>query len=222
MSLLSSAGSSGDEAALDGVAGWAVDLMERLGGPGAGLAIALENLFPPIPSEIVLPLAGFTASRGSFTLAEALIWTTLGSVVGAILMYAIGAALGRRRMYAVWERLPLVKTGDLVRAEEWFARHGTKAVFFGRMVPIFRSLISVPAGLERMPILLFLVLTAAGSLIWNTVFVVSGYVLGEQWYRVEAYAGVLQLLVVGSVVLALCWWIVTRVRSVRAARRDPR
>jgi membrane protein DedA with SNARE-associated domain len=222
MSLLSSAGTGGDEAALEGVAGWAVDLMERLGGPGAGLAIALENLFPPIPSEIVLPLAGFTASRGSFTLAEALIWTTLGSVVGAIAMYSIGAALGRRRMYAVWERLPLVKTGDLVRAEEWFARHGTKAVFFGRMVPIFRSLISVPAGLERMPLLLFLLLTTAGSLIWNTVFVVSGYFLGEQWYRVEAYAGVFQLVVIGAVVLAVCWWVVTRVRSMRAARRDPR
>jgi membrane protein DedA with SNARE-associated domain len=222
MSLLSSAGTGGDEAALEGVAGWAVDLMERLGGPGAGLAIALENLFPPIPSEIVLPLAGFTASRGSFTLAEALIWTTLGSVVGAIAMYSIGAALGRRRMYAVWERLPLVKTGDLVRAEEWFARHGTKAVFFGRMVPIFRSLISVPAGLERMPLLLFLLLTTAGSLIWNTVFVVSGYFLGEQWYRVEAYAGVFQLVVIGAVMLAVCWWVVTRVRSMRAARRDPR
>jgi membrane protein DedA with SNARE-associated domain len=222
MSLLSSAGTGGDEAALEGVAGWAVDLMERLGGPGAGLAIALENLFPPIPSEIVLPLAGFTASRGSFTLAEALIWTTLGSVVGAIAMYSIGAALGRRRMYAVWERLPLVKTGDLVRAEEWFARHGTKAVFFGRMVPIFRSLISVPAGLERMPLLLFLLLTTAGSLIWNTVFVVSGYFLGEQWYRVEAYAGVFQLIVIGAAVLAVCWWVVTRVRSMRAARRDPR
>jgi membrane protein DedA with SNARE-associated domain len=222
MSLLSSAGTGGDEAALEGVAGWAVDLMERLGGPGAGLAIALENLFPPIPSEIVLPLAGFTASRGSFTLAEALIWTTLGSVVGAVAMYCIGAALGRRRMYAVWERLPLVKTGDLVRAEEWFARHGTKAVFFGRMVPIFRSLISVPAGLERMPLLLFLLLTTAGSLIWNTVFVVSGYFLGEQWYRVEAYAGVFQLIVIGAVVLAVCWWVVTRVRSMRAARRDPR
>jgi membrane protein DedA with SNARE-associated domain len=222
MSLLSSAGTGGDEAALEGVAGWAVDLMERLGGPGAGLAIALENLFPPIPSEIVLPLAGFTASRGSFTLAEALIWTTLGSVVGAIAMYTIGAALGRRRMYAVWERLPLVKTGDLERAEEWFARHGTKAVFFGRMVPIFRSLISVPAGLERMPLVLFLLLTTAGSLIWNTVFVVSGYLLGEQWYRVEAYAGVFQLIVIGAVVLAVCWWVVTRVRSMRAARRDPR
>jgi membrane protein DedA with SNARE-associated domain len=219
MSLLSSAGTGGDEAALEGVAGWAVDLMERLGGPGAGLAIALENLFPPIPSEIVLPLAGFTASRGSFTLAEALIWTTLGSVVGAIAMYSIGAALGRRRMYAVWERLPLVKTGDLVRAEEWFARHGTKAVFFGRMVPIFRSLISVPAGIERMNIATFLLLTTAGSVIWNTVFVLLGYTLGENWPRIEPYASTFQKIVIALVVLGVCWFLVNRVRALAHDRR---
>lgn len=210
---------SPDGGSLDGVAGWAVDLMERLGGPGAGLAIALENLFPPVPSEVILPLAGFTASQGSFTLAEALLWTTLGSVVGALAMYLVGAGLGRRRMYALWERLPLVRTEDLERAEEWFARHGVKAVFFGRMIPIFRSLISVPAGLERMPLPVFLALTTAGSLVWNTVFVVSGYLLGEQWYRVEAYAGVLQLVVIGTVALAVCWWVVSRVRSQRTARR---
>jgi len=201
---------------LDGVAGWAVDLMESLGGPGAGLAIALENFFPPLPSEVILPLAGFTASQGSFSLAEALIWTTLGSLVGAVVMYYIGAALGRRRMYAVWERLPLVSTEDLERTEAWFARHGTKAVFLGRMVPIFRSLISVPAGIERMPLPLFLGLTLAGSLIWNTIFVMSGYLLGEQWHRVEAYAGTFQTIVIVVVVTLVCWWLVNRVRNIRA------
>jgi membrane protein DedA with SNARE-associated domain len=203
---------------LAGVAGWAVDLMERLGGPGAGLAIALENLFPPVPSEVILPLAGFTASQGSFGLAEAILWTTLGSLVGAIVMYYLGAALGRRRMYAIWDRLPLVRTDDLARAEAWFGRHGTKAVFLGRMVPIFRSLISVPAGLERMSLPLFMLLTVAGSAIWNSVFVVAGYVLGEQWHRVEAYAGVVQSVVILTVVVAVCWWVVSRVRTLRAAR----
>jgi membrane protein DedA with SNARE-associated domain len=203
---------------LSGVAGWAVDLMERLGGPGAGLAIALENLFPPVPSEVILPLAGFTASQGSFGLAEAILWTTLGSLVGAIVMYYLGAALGRRRMYAIWDRLPLVRTDDLERAEAWFGRHGTKAVFLGRMVPIFRSLISVPAGLERMSLPLFVLLTVAGSAIWNSVFVVAGYVLGEQWHRVEAYAGVVQSAVILTVVVAVCWWVVSRVRTLRATR----
>ncbi|WP_148573694.1 DedA family protein [Nocardioides caldifontis] len=212
------AASGGEE--LDGIAGWAVDLMERAGGPGAGAAVALENLFPPLPSEIILPLAGFTASRGDFTLASAIFWTTLGSVVGALLMYGIGAAFGRRRMYAVWERVPLVKTEDLERTEAWFGRHGRKAVFFGRMIPIFRSLISVPAGIERMPLAQFTLFTTAGSLIWNTTFVVAGYQLGEQWHKVEGYVGTFQNVVIVLVVLFVCWFVVNRVRSVMATRRS--
>ncbi len=211
--------STGSGQDLDGVAGWAVDLMERIGAPGAGLAIALENLFPPLPSEIVLPLAGFTASQGSFTLTEAILWTTIGSVVGAIVMYGIGAWFGRDRMYAVWRVLPLVKTEDLERTEAWFARYGRHTVFFGRMIPIFRSLISVPAGIERMPLVPFLLLTTAGSLIWNSIFVGAGYALGEQWHRVEDYAGTFQKVVIVLVVLAVCAWVMVRVRSIRASRR---
>lgn len=106
-----------------------------------------------VPSEVILPLAGFTASRGRFSLAEVLLWTTLGSVVGAL--YGLGAALGRDRLRRIVDRLPLVRLSDLDRTEDWFARHGDKAVFFGRMIPIFRSLISIPAGIERMPLARF-------------------------------------------------------------------
>lgn len=203
---------------LGGVAGWAVDLMERLGAVGAGLIVALENLFPPIPSEIILPLAGFTASQGDFTLASALFWTTAGSVVGALILYYIGAAFGRERMYWVWERMPLVKTEDLEKTEAWFGRHGRKAVFFGRMIPIFRSLISIPAGIERMPVLQFLGLTLAGSLIWNTIFVLLGYYLGENWEAIEPVMGVVQYVVIGVTVALLAWWLVNRVRSLRHKR----
>lgn len=213
-----SGSATGEE--LTGVAGWAVDLMEQLGAPGAGLAIALENLFPPLPSEIILPLAGFTASRGTFTLAEAILWTTAGSVVGAIALYVIGMLIGRDRMYWVWRRLPLVKVSDLEKTEAWFAKHGRKAVFFGRMIPIFRSLISVPAGLERMPAGQFLLLTTAGSAIWNVIFVMAGYQLGEQWHRVEGVMGVVQYVVVGAVLLGVCWYVLIRVRSWRTARRE--
>jgi membrane protein DedA with SNARE-associated domain len=187
--------------------------METLGGPGAGLAIALENLFPPLPSEVILPLAGFTASQGTFSIAGALFWTTLGSVVGALVLYWLGAALGRDRLRRIWGRLPLTNLDDLDRTEAWFARHGRKAVFFGRMVPIFRSLISIPAGVERMPVLVFTGLTLAGSLIWNTIFVMAGYYLGEQWHRVEAYAGAFQKVVVVVVVAGFAWWVVTKVRA---------
>lgn len=206
------------QAELTGVAGWAVDVMERLGGPGAGLIIAAENLFPPLPSEVILPLAGFTASQGTFTVPGAIAWTTAGSVVGALLLYTLGAVFGRTRFRAVWSRLPLVDLDDLDRTEAWFGRHGAKAIFFGRMIPIFRSLISIPAGIERMPLPLFVALTTAGSLIWNTLFVVAGYQLGESWHVVEDYAGIFQRVVIVAVVLGAAWFVVSRLRRLRRDR----
>ncbi|WP_405464172.1 DedA family protein [Streptomyces anulatus] len=197
----------------DGIAGWATGLVDTLGGPGAGLAIALENLFPPLPSEVILPLTGFAAGQGVLTLASALFWTTLGSVVGAIALYWIGMLVGRDRMHAIWAKLPLVKVSDLERTEQWFLRHGTKAVFFGRMVPIFRSLISVPAGVERMPLPVFVLLTTLGSLIWNSVLVMAGYWLGDQWEVVETYVGVLSKAVVVLVAVALAAYVAVRLRS---------
>ena len=203
---------------LNAIAAWAVALMETLGGLGAGLAIALENLFPPLPSEVILPLAGFAAAQGSLGLLEVLIWTTVGSVVGALALYGIGAWLGQRRMYAIAERMPLIKVADVERTEAWFGRHGSKAVFFGRMIPIFRSLISIPAGIERMPLLRFTLLTTAGSAIWNTIFILAGYFLGANWHVVEEYAGVFQKVVVAVVVVAVAVWIVVRVRQLRRNR----
>ncbi|GGZ13537.1 DedA family protein [Streptomyces poonensis] len=197
----------------DGIAGWAADLVDTLGGPGAGLAIALENLFPPLPSEVILPLTGFAAGQGALTLASALFWTTLGSVTGAMALYYIGMLFGRARMHAIWARLPLVKASDLERTEEWFAKHGTKAVFLGRMVPIFRSLISVPAGVERMPLPLFVMLTTLGSLIWNSVLVMAGYWLGGQWEVVETYVGILSKGVLVLVAVALAAYVAVRLRG---------
>ncbi|MCX5113107.1 DedA family protein [Streptomyces sp. NBC_00378] len=196
-----------------GVAGWAAGLVDTMGGPGAGLAIALENLFPPLPSEVILPLTGFAAGQGVITLASALLWTTLGSVVGAVALYWIGMLFGRDRMHAVWARLPLVRGSDLERTEQWFARHGTKAVLLGRMVPVFRSLISVPAGVERMPLPLFVTLTAVGSLLWNSVLVMAGYWLGDRWDLVETYVGVLSKAVLVLVLVAVAGYVTVRLRS---------
>ncbi|MBM7085898.1 DedA family protein [Micromonospora sp. WMMD734] len=204
----------------DGPVGFVTGLVERLGGPGAGLAVALENLFPPIPSEVILPLAGFAAAQGRISLVSAILWTTLGSVVGAWVLYGIGAALGRDRMRAIAARLPLVKLSDVDRTEAWFLKHGVKAVFFGRMIPIFRSLISIPAGVERMPIMTFLLYTTLGSLIWNTTFVMAGFLLGDNWHVVEEYVGSFQKVVIVVCVAAACWFVVTRVRRARAARAD--
>jgi membrane protein DedA with SNARE-associated domain len=212
------------EAAADdgpgGIAGWATDLMDTLGAPGAGAAIALENLFPPLPSEVILPLAGFTASQGEMSLLAALVWTTLGSVVGAWALYGVGALLGRDRLIAIAAKLPLVKLSDIEKTEAWFAKHGPKAVFFGRMIPIFRSLISVPAGVERMSQPQFLILTTLGSAIWNTIFVLAGYRLGEDWERVSDIVSVYSKVVVAAVVVALLVFIGFRVmRPGRGKRR---
>jgi len=206
---------------LSGIAQWAVDIMEAVGAPGAGLAIALENLFPPLPSEVILPLAGFTASRGTFGLVEALVWTTLGSLVGAFLLYGVGALLGRDRMRALAAKIPLVDVADVDRTEAWFGRHGSKAVFFGRMIPVFRSLISIPAGIERMPVWKFLLLTTAGSLVWNTIFVLSGFYLGENWHVVENYAGVFQKIVIGVVAVAIVVWVLARIAKRRNKDKTP-
>ncbi|MCI4041445.1 MULTISPECIES: DedA family protein [unclassified Streptomyces] len=203
-----------------GIAGWATGLVDTLGGPGAGLAIALENLFPPLPSEVILPLTGFAAGQGVISLYSALFWTTLGSVVGAVALYQIGALFGRDRMYALWERIPLVKVSDLKKTEDWFVKHGMKAIFFGRMIPIFRSLISVPAGLERMPLPTFVLLTALGSFLWNFILVMAGYLLGDQWDLVERYVGVLSKAVLVLVVAALAVAVVRRVRARRADRQQ--
>lgn len=197
---------------------WVVELMDTLGAPGAGIAIALENLFPPLPSEVILPLAGFTASRGEMGLIDALLFTTLGSVVGALALYWVGALLGRERTLAIAAKLPLVKISDIEKTEAWFLKHGKATVFFGRMIPVFRSLISVPAGVERMPLVPFLLLTTAGSAIWNTLFVMAGYLLGEQWELVEAYAGIGSKVVLGLVALAVLVFIGLRLGERRKGR----
>lgn len=201
-----------NEAPTGGIAGWATDLMDSLGAVGAGVAIALENLFPPLPSEVILPLAGFAASQGKFGLFAVLFWTTAGSVIGALALYAVGALLGRDRTVAIAARLPLVKASDIHRTEEWFARHGTKAVFFGRMIPIFRSMISVPAGVERMRLPVFLGLTTAGSLIWNAVFILIGHALGSRWHQVTDLVGLYSKGVLAVVALLVLAFVALRVR----------
>lgn len=207
------AAASPDAGPISRITDWTVSLMESLGAPGAGVAVALENLFPPIPSEVILPLAGFTAARGSLGLLDAILWTTAGSVVGALLLYRLGAALGADRLRAVAARLPLVRVEDVDTAEAWFARYGTTAVLVGRVIPIVRSLISIPAGVERMPLGRFLVLTALGSGVWNTALVLLGYGLGERWQQIEAAIGTYQkgvLVVVGLLAMAYGVHVVRR------------
>lgn len=220
-SPVATAAQSGGEVSYGWLGDIVVQVMEAIGPIGVALAVFLENIFPPIPSELILPLAGFTAANGSFGPWEAVIWATIGSVVGAVALYGIGAALGRRRMYQIADWLPLVDFEDVEKTERWFHRHGYWTVFVGRMVPIFRSLISIPAGIERMHLGLFTLLTLLGSGIWNTIFVWGGYLLGESWHLVSDYADVFSNVVLAAVVLFLAWWIIARVLRNRRRANDP-
>ncbi len=134
-----------------GITGFLLDLIETLGPVGVGMTIFIETVIPPIPSEVVLSAAGVLINDGRMALLPVILFATLGSVLGAAVLYQVGRSLGPRRSHAFLDRLPLVKTEDVDRTFEWFERHGRPAVFFGRMVPIVRSFVSVPAGVVKMP-----------------------------------------------------------------------
>lgn len=202
-----------------GITGWATDLMAALGAPGAGVVVALENVFPPIPSEIILPLAGFAAGRGEFSVLSAILWTTGGSVVGALALYLVGMLAPEHRVRKALSKLPMVHVEDVERAEGWFDDHGRSAVFLGRMVPGVRSLVSIPAGARRMPWWEFVLFTGAGSLIWNSVFVYGGYALGSRWGLVERYAGLFQTIVIVALVGLVGFMLIRRYRKRRRAKR---
>jgi len=177
---------------------WVVTIMRTLGAPGVGVATALETVFPPVPSEVVLPLAGYTASQGHYGVVAAVAWATAGSLAGALLLYWLGAAWGLERICSLADRIPLMHADDVRRAVSWFGDHGRAAVLVGRLVPGVRSLVSIPAGVDRMPLATFCLFTTAGSLVWNAALILAGYELGAQWHRVEAYVGS-----IGNVVYAL-------------------
>ncbi|GAA3607298.1 hypothetical protein GCM10022199_08860 [Marihabitans asiaticum] len=200
---------------------WVVSVMESVGGPGIALAIFLENIFPPVPSEVVLPLAGFTAAGGRYTVVEAVLWATLGSVTGALLLYGIGAALGMDRLRAIAQRMPLVDVADIDKTDVWFTKHGPKAVFFGRFVPGIRSLISIPAGIDRMPLTAFLTYTTAGSLLWNALFVWLGYQLGDRYHLVEQYMDPISKVVYALIILAVLGVLVWMIRRSMRRSHDP-
>lgn len=205
-------------AELGGLAGWVVDVVDRLGPPGIGALIALETVVPPIPSEVVLPFAGFSASRGDVNVLAAWTAAMAGSLVGAWLLYWIGNLVGRERVRSLASQRWFVLFGesDLDRGERFFERYGSWIVLFGRCVPLVRSIVSVPAGIERMPFGWFTLLTALGSAVWNAAFIAAGYTLGDRWERVQGWVQPLAYGVAGLFVVAIGWLAFRRVRTARA------
>ena len=202
----------------DSIAEWVTSVIETLGYPGLTVLVALENVFPPIPSEIILPLAGFLTGQNRFSFVLVLIATTLGSLIGALVLYGIGLAIGQRRVNRLVERYghwALLTPEDLTRSENWFDRYGPVAVFTGRLVPLVRSLVSIPAGYRRMPLGQFLLLTGFGSALWNGVLVGLGWALGENWHDIEEYVGWLQYVVIAVAAFLVLRFVWQRLRARR-------
>lgn len=208
------------ETELGGVTGWVVDVIESIGEVGVGALIALENIFPPIPSEAILPFAGFSANRGDINLVLAWVAATLGALVGAWVLYGVGRIIGYDRLQVLAQKrwFFLFGPSDLARGERFFERHGAAIVLVGRCIPLVRSIVSVPAGWSKMPIGQFTMLTAIGSAIWNAVFIGLGYQLGDRWERVEGWVGPLSYAVVAAILGYVGWLAFRKVSAVRAGR----
>ncbi|WP_250001978.1 DedA family protein [Actinoplanes sp. M2I2] len=200
-----------------GLTGWVASVIESLGELGVGLLVALENVIPPIPSEIVLSLGGYLASQGRVNLILVFVAATAGSVGGALLLYWLGYGLGEERLRRWLDRIPLVDADDLDKADSWFERHAKAAVLFGRCAPVVRSLISIPAGANHMPLGQFAIFTTIGSGVWNAIFVGGGYALGSRWQDLEKYSQYFDYAIWALIVLSVGSWVVKKVRKRRRA-----
>ncbi len=201
---------------------WATSVIDSIGLIGVAFLVALENVFPPIPSELILLLTGFNVSDGRFDFVSGVIAATIGSVVGAYFLYGIGRLLDDERMerfLAGIGRFVGLKKSDVHKGFVWFERYGTYVVLFGRLIPVVRSVVSIPAGGDKMPLAKFTLLTAAGSLVWNLVWVAIGWGLGDQWEKAGKWGDYLQYCVVAVVGLGFIA-LVVRARSQRSADGD--
>ena len=198
---------------------WAADLIDTIGLVGVAVLIALESVVPPIPSELVLLLSGFNVSEGTFGFVAAVVAATVGSVVGALALYGVGAWVSEERLerlLATIGRFVGLRRDDIDRGFRWFERHGRAVVFFGRLIPLVRSVVSLPAGADRMPLRTFVPYTLAGSLLWNTIWIAVGRELGANWRKAERWGEVIELTAIALMVIVL---VVLVVRSRRARQR---
>jgi membrane protein DedA with SNARE-associated domain len=194
---------------------FATQLVESIGVIGAGLFIALESIVIPLPSELVLLLSGFNVSIGEFSFFSVWVATTMGSLLGAYVLYLLGFAISREGL----EKLVLrfgkfvgIKARDLKLAFDWFEKYGSFVVFFGRVIPLVRSLVSIPAGLAKMNLLRFSILTLIGSGIWNALWISIGVQLGDRWRDAEGWAKFLDYGVYALVALLVIILITKRIR----------
>ncbi len=197
-----------------------IEIMEKFGYIGTFLLILLENVFPPIPSEVILTFGGFMTTSTSMTVIGTIIAATIGSLLGAVILYYIGHILNRERLDVIvtkYGHILRLKLSDLDKADAWFDKYGYRTIFFCRMVPILRSLISIPAGMAEMKFNLFLLYTTLGTLIWNTALVTAGAMLGENWEKVLEFMDVYSNVAYGAIFIAIAGFIGYKIYSGRKA-----
>jgi membrane protein DedA with SNARE-associated domain len=181
---------------------FAVGLIGSIGLWGAALLIAIEVIVVPIPSELVLLLTGFNVSEGRFLIEGAIAVTTLASVLGALFLYFVAKAIGEDRVFGLTRKFGKfvgLKESDIHKTLHWFTRYGKALVFFGRLIPIIRSLVSIPAGLTKMKLWVFILFTALGSGIWNSIWITAGFVLGENWSAAEEFSNVIDIVAYSAI-----------------------
>ena len=205
---------------------WLIATMTAYGYLGVFLLILIENVFPPIPSEVILAFGGFMTTQAELSVPWMILWATLGSYAGAVVLYGVGALLGSgglNKLVAKWGKYIHLKQTDLEKAIAWYGKYERKTVFFCRMVPVLRSLISIPAGIAKMNFLSFSLLTVIGSAIWNTLLVVAGAALGEAWPKVaaavEGYSTVIYVVFGAAAVALVVYWLYRRKRKERPAQK---
>lgn len=204
------------------MASWIEGIVQSTGVFGIALLMFLENVFPPIPSELIMPLAGYTAATGQANILLVILAGTIGSIAGATFWYAIGRWVGEEGMKRLADRFGRIMTvtrEDIDKADDWFDAHGHKAVLIGRLVPTIRTLISIPAGLSEMSWSTFLIYSGIGTAIWTTILALLGYGLGSQYERVGAWLDPVSLGVLGLIVLIYLYRVVTFGRNAPAGRR---
>ena len=196
---------------------WVLAIMAKFGYFGIVFAMFAENVFPPIPSEVIMPAAGFAVAKGDLSLILVILAGTLGCVLGALPLYYLGSLFDEERLVTFtkkYGRYVFVKPDDILASSRWFDKYGKKAIFFGRMVPGIRSLISVPAGMNKMPILPFIVLTALGSSIWITVLTIAGYHFGNNYEVIETVlAPYSKIFLVLALLIVVGWFIKRRLSN---------
>ncbi|KKO54631.1 DedA family protein [Paenibacillus sp. DMB20] len=195
---------------------WITDIMEQFGYLGIFLMIALENVFPPIPSEVILTFGGFMTTYTDLTIPGVVAAATVGSVLGAVILYGIGLLLDVEKLEKIvdrWGHILRVKKEDIRRADAWFDKYGYWTVLFCRMVPLIRSLISIPAGMSNMKFGMFLLFTTLGTLIWNVVLVMLGALLGDSWEDILAFMDVYSNIAYAVIAVAAVVFIVLLIRK---------